>query len=318
MHQLIALGLALVFVCTASAPAQSINITLDNTDTVRTVSATSDAQGDGQDFPGTPQSQTLQGIGLGGFSQTVQSNTSSDMGSIATAKATQDSEIDLNPFHIFWAGTAEANTQRVGFDFSTNAVGKSIGDFFFDVNGSAVGYTLMGTSTQPISQQGDVTSLSVSLSGPNGVITTLTPGQQQTQTGNLNPGRYELQIVAAANFLDNFPNPGAQNSIQGSADLSFMPGTMPQRLPGDANDDGKVGFADLLILAQHYGLTSGQTFDTGDFNNDGGVGFDDLLILAQHYGQMQTAAAAVSPVPEPASLGTIGAFACTLVVRRRR
>ena len=47
--------------------------------------------------------------------------------------------------------------------------------------------------------------------------------------------------------------------------------------PGDANDDGKVDFADLLILAQNYGKSPGQTFSTGDFNNDGSVGFDDLL-----------------------------------------
>ena len=57
-----------------------------------------------------------------------------------------------------------------------------------------------------------------------------------------------------------------------------------QVLPGDANNDGKVDFSDLLILAQNDGQTSGATVADGDFDGDGAVGFSDLLILAQNYG----------------------------------
>lgn len=53
-------------------------------------------------------------------------------------------------------------------------------------------------------------------------------------------------------------------------------------LSGDANLDGQVSFADLLLLAQNYGKTSAN-WDQGDFNYDGKVGFDDLLLLAQNY-----------------------------------
>jgi hypothetical protein len=53
-------------------------------------------------------------------------------------------------------------------------------------------------------------------------------------------------------------------------------------LNGDANLDGQVNFADLLLLAQNYGKTSAN-WDQGDFNYDGKVGFDDLLLLAQNY-----------------------------------
>lgn len=53
---------------------------------------------------------------------------------------------------------------------------------------------------------------------------------------------------------------------------------------GDTNFDGIVNFDDLLALAQHYGTTSDQNWETGDFNYDGDVDFDDLLLLAQHYG----------------------------------
>jgi len=70
--------------------------------------------------------------------------------------------------------------------------------------------------------------------------------------------------------------------------------------PGDANLDGKVDFADLVILAQNYGKT-GMNWDQGDFNYDGTVNFADLVILAQNYGQsfVPAAAPAVSAVPEP-------------------
>jgi hypothetical protein len=52
----------------------------------------------------------------------------------------------------------------------------------------------------------------------------------------------------------------------------------------DLDDDGTVGFSDLLILAQHYGQKSQVNFSDGDLNGDGVVDFGDLLILAQHYG----------------------------------
>jgi hypothetical protein len=57
------------------------------------------------------------------------------------------------------------------------------------------------------------------------------------------------------------------------------------RLPGDANHDGKVDFADLVALAQHYGgaPTTDDYYESGDFNGDNVVDFQDLVALAQHY-----------------------------------
>lgn len=79
---------------------------------------------------------------------------------------------------------------------------------------------------------------------------------------------------------------------------ALMP--IPALLMADANNNGRVDFADLLTLGQHYG-ESGATWATGDFNADGAVGFDDLLILTQHYGQTATAAEPAA-VPEPTAL----------------
>jgi hypothetical protein len=65
-------------------------------------------------------------------------------------------------------------------------------------------------------------------------------------------------------------------------------------VPGDANDDNVVGFADLVKIAQNYGLT-GKTWSDGDFTGDGTVDFSDLVIVAQNYGldRMPPAPAAV-------------------------
>jgi hypothetical protein len=83
-------------------------------------------------------------------------------------------------------------------------------------------------------------------------------------------------------------------------------------LPADFNDSGKVDFADLLILAQHYGIKDGGTHATGDANLDRAVNFADLLILAQEYGQSSTGAAVA---PEPSWIAAMGA---AILLGRRR
>ncbi|MGA2233222.1 MAG: dockerin type I domain-containing protein, partial [Tepidisphaeraceae bacterium] len=59
-------------------------------------------------------------------------------------------------------------------------------------------------------------------------------------------------------------------------------------LAGDANLDGIVNFADLLVVAQNFNHTldtHGNAIDwaDGDFNYDGKVNFADLLLVAQNF-----------------------------------
>ena len=113
----------------------------------------------------------------------------------------------------------------------------------------------------------------------------------------------------------------ALTAAQVAADMAAGPDVVPgmNKLVGDFNADGKVDFADLLILAQNYGKMSGALLSQGDANADGGVGFDDLLLLAQNYGK--TAAGepvAAAPVPEPASLSVIALAGAIMVPRNRR
>jgi len=72
--------------------------------------------------------------------------------------------------------------------------------------------------------------------------------------------------------------------------------TLSLRPAGDANGDGKVDFADLLTLAQHYGK-SGADWGEGDFNYDGKVNFGDLLALAQNYGRSLATSAVAAARP---------------------
>jgi hypothetical protein len=55
-------------------------------------------------------------------------------------------------------------------------------------------------------------------------------------------------------------------------------------LPGDVNLDGRVNFADLLSLAQHYNAAA-AAWTKGNFDYDVEVTFKDLLQLAQSYGR---------------------------------
>ena len=67
--------------------------------------------------------------------------------------------------------------------------------------------------------------------------------------------------------------------------------SLVDNLNGDANHDGKVEVGDLGILAAHYGMEIGATWEQGDFNHDGKVDVGDLGILAASYGTgMDTAA----------------------------
>ena len=101
--------------------------------------------------------------------------------------------------------------------------------------------------------------------------------------------------------------------------------------PGDATGDGRVDFADLVVLAQGYGGPGDRS--SGDFNHDDSVSFADLVVLAQNYGGSPSTAQvsqlgalsgaevdrAFLQVPEPAAgwlvvgLGSVGS-----VVRCRR
>lgn len=56
-------------------------------------------------------------------------------------------------------------------------------------------------------------------------------------------------------------------------------------LPGDADGNNAIDFADLLTLARNFGRTD-VDYTGGDFDYDGEAGFSDVLILARSFGHV--------------------------------
>ncbi|MDP9173964.1 MAG: hypothetical protein M3O30_08885 [Planctomycetota bacterium] len=75
---------------------------------------------------------------------------------------------------------------------------------------------------------------------------------------------------------------------------------------GDANLDGKVDFADFVILSNHFGSTATK-WDQGNFNYDGGVDFADFVILSNNFGDGVTSNGASATPQELAQYNALAA-----------
>jgi agmatine/peptidylarginine deiminase len=138
------------------------------------------------------------------------------------------------------------------------------------------------------------------------VLTSLTTGQVLSGS--------QLQVVPSGSSLAVRPASGllangqwrvsiAGQLTDGVGNVASSSFTYDFRvLAGDADDNGTVEFADLLVLAQSYGQ-AGKLFSQGNFDYDalGQVTFDDLLILSQNYGN--TLIRAQAPEPRQAKRG---------------
>jgi hypothetical protein len=125
------------------------------------------------------------------------------------------------------------------------------------------------------------------------------------------------------------PGPLALAPVYSATDLRLV-----ATLPGDANLDGVVNFADLLAVARHYNATGdAAAWAAGDFTYDGAVNFGDLLIVARSYNQAVPAAGTIpgasaefagdlarafAEVPEPSVTSALLLLAGGVAVGRRR
>lgn len=133
------------------------------------------------------------------------------------------------------------------------------------------------------------------------------PGNPFPALGAITPGAFDWAVFDEPNGL-----------------LKLQP-----RIPGDANGDSVVDFADLLVVAQMYD-GQGAGYEQGDFNGDGMVDFADLLAIVQRYDRTDLLpgdvidlphydlALGAATVPEPAGPALLAAVAAAALVRRRR
>ncbi|HET6428946.1 MAG TPA: PEP-CTERM sorting domain-containing protein, partial [Phycisphaerae bacterium] len=147
------------------------------------------------------------------------------------------------------------------------------------------------------------------------------------QLGGAAPGRIRL-----VDDFDNMPgeaealyvrrlvlNEGACIELNGLNLYYLDDGGQPRQFfVGDANLDGQVGIADLVALAENYGITQDALWARGDFNGDLAVGIADLVALADHYGCGAGGTVSPPPVPEPTALALLTSAGIATLLRRRR
>jgi hypothetical protein len=81
--------------------------------------------------------------------------------------------------------------------------------------------------------------------------------------------------------------------------------TIKYTLSGDVNLDGIVGFADLVAVAQHYGLNDPNLgWTQGDVTYDGQIAFADLVAVAQNYGKTLPTTPAPAALPPSAPVAS--------------
>lgn len=79
-------------------------------------------------------------------------------------------------------------------------------------------------------------------------------------------------------------------------DLDFLIVDILGTLRGDTNLDGRVEFADFLVLSRNFSGTGG--WGDGDFDGDGRVLFSDFLVLSRNFGRLVNVSD-VATAPEP-------------------
>lgn len=82
--------------------------------------------------------------------------------------------------------------------------------------------------------------------------------------------------------------------LDGDGDLDLLNGTSwfenrltesdSASLPGDANRDGEVTFADFIAVSKNFGKAVDAVWEDGDFNSDSKVDFADFLLLSMYFG----------------------------------
>jgi hypothetical protein len=88
-------------------------------------------------------------------------------------------------------------------------------------------------------------------------------------------------------------------------------------LPGDADSDGSVDFADFVAVSRHFGMEESD-WAHGDFDGNGRTDGADLQILRTNYGRREALEEAVTPEPSSIVILLAGGALGNLLPRSRR
>ena len=97
------------------------------------------------------------------------------------------------------------------------------------------------------------------------------------------------------------------------ADRNYWLEELARTVPGDADLNGEVNFADFLALSNSFGSVGG--WSNGNFDGDDTVTFADFLSLSANFG---TSRSQFANVPEPNSAAIAGCFAMAVLPLSRR
>ena len=211
---------------------------------------------------------------------------------------------------LWWDGTASDSIAHIQDDLtvissSTNGFGYRADDFGGTITSASV-LSLNGTSvsTQGVIEKtsdadvfsfttgagpvmfsadpvaGGMLDLKLELRDSAGtLLASQDNGLGESLSTNLAAGDFYLTISSHGSYGDV-----GQYSLHGEiTEPTITPPLGAKNIPGDANLDGRVDFADLTIVSQNYGLVA-SAWQQGDFNGDGTVDFADLTEVAQNYG----------------------------------
>ncbi|MCX7429271.1 MAG: hypothetical protein NTW96_27055 [Planctomycetia bacterium] len=124
---------------------------------------------------------------------------------------------------------------------------------------------------------------------------------------------YEVTGTLPVDITMNFLVASVSVTGVGSASGVFV-FPEPEKLAGDANNDGYVDDTDASILGAHW-MSTGAHWTDGDFNRDHVVSDADAAILAAHWTGPPTEDASV---PEPTALTLLLGGLLSLLTARRR
>ncbi len=99
-------------------------------------------------------------------------------------------------------------------------------------------------------------------------------------------------------------------------DGTFIIGGLEAAIPGDLNDDGFVGIADLNLVLSNWNLFVPPADEFADPSGDGFVGIEDLNIVLGNWNAGTQPPGETSNIPEPGTLGVVSLLGLGLLKRR--